>query len=140
MLKSWRGEGEASGPFVHFRISTVTLGHADVSSNKHQGFSRAQPLIEGIVTVGEWLGNQLVEGKPVHKCLLCKGSSRPGDLHACGQLCPMNPCQQTVFIILVGFTWRWTSPALAQPGLFLPRPGGIMGKTPPELLVLVPAA
>lgn len=27
--------GRTPGPFVHFRISTVTLGHADVSSNKH---------------------------------------------------------------------------------------------------------
>lgn len=55
-----------------------------------------------------------MESKPVHKCLLCKGSSRPGDLDSCGQLCPRNPCQQMVFIILIGLTWRWASlPALS---------------------------
>lgn len=68
-----------------------------------------------------------MESKPVHKCLLCKGSSRPGDLDSCGQLCPRNPCQQMVFIILIGLTWRWASLAALSTTRFVSS-GGVGGE------------
>lgn len=50
------GRRGALGPFVLLHMNTVTLYYANVTSNKHQGFPGAWTLIEGIVTVGEWLG------------------------------------------------------------------------------------
>jgi hypothetical protein len=40
-----------------------------------------------------------MQSQPVHKCLLCEKSLRPGDRNSCGQHSSRTPCQQMIFIV-----------------------------------------